>query len=138
VLKAKDTAMAKAINWPLAFRDEVISEDCEAERCAFRLGRLYYEHRYWVPGEIVDIRVNHLKVRKAEITRELKLCRIRELGPEDLGCQKKSLQSIPAVVQYLVDTYNQPVDPEAEITIVYYRNLPINPQEMEVADDPHL
>ena len=30
--------MAKAINWPAAFRDEVIGEDCSGERIALRLG----------------------------------------------------------------------------------------------------
>ena len=64
--------MAKAINWPTQFRDEVLGEDTDTLRCALRLGTLYYDNQYWVPDAVVDIRVNHLKIRKAKIAGDLK------------------------------------------------------------------
>lgn len=130
--------MAKAINWPREFRDEILAEDCEQERCAFRLGDLYYLNRYWVPDEVVDIRVNHLKVRKATITRDLRQCPIRALTAEDFACQKSALSTPEAVTEFLAKTYNQPVTPDTPVTVVYYKNHPIDPDELEQPDDPHL
>lgn len=130
--------MAKAINWPLAFRDEVIAEDCEDLRCAFRLGDLYYENRYWVPDEVVDIRVNHKKIRKAVVVGDLRQCPIQELPEQDLQRQKSTLRSREALIRFLSETYNQPVDESTPVTIVTYRNHPIVPDEMEQQDDPHL
>lgn len=130
--------MAKAINWPLAFRDEIIAEDCDALHIAFRLGRLYYDNRYWVPEEVVDIRVNHKKIRKATVVGDLRQCAIRDLSAEDLACQKTSLRSHEAIIEFLSTTYQQPVDDSTLVTIVTYRNQPIIPEEMEEADDPHL
>src|ERR1044072_289824 len=104
--------MAKAINWPLQFRDEVIAEDCESERCAFRLGNLYYENRYWVPDEVVDIRVNHKKIRRAVVIGDLRQCALKDLSPEDLRRQKQALQTHEAVARFLSETYSQPVTPD--------------------------
>jgi hypothetical protein len=130
--------MAKAINWPQQFRDEVIAEDTEQVRCAFRLGKLYYENRYWVPDEVVDIRVNHRSIRKGLVVGDLRQCAIRHLSDEDLRCQKKSLQTQAAIIQYLSETYTQPVDENTWVTIVSYKNLPIVPEEMDVQDDGHM
>jgi len=80
--------MPKAINWPQQFREEVIAEDAEQICCAFRLGSLYYENRYWVPDEVVDIRVNHRRIRKGQVLGDLRQCAIRELTDEDLRHQK--------------------------------------------------
>ena len=129
--------MAKAINWPAQFRDEVLNEGCEKEHCAFRIGTLYYDNQFWVPDEVVDIRVNHLKVRRATVTREVKSCPIKELSNEDLQAQKSSLQTVPDIVSFLSDTYNQSLTEDDVITVVYYKNHPINPDEMEAANTPH-
>ncbi len=130
--------MAKAINWPQQFRDEVIAEDTEQLRCAFRLGKLYYENQYWVPDEVVDIRVNHRCLRKGKVVGELRQCAIRELSPSDLFMQKQSLQTHAAIIQFLSETYSQPVDENSLVTIVTYQNLPLVPEEMDVQDDGHL
>lgn len=130
--------MAKAINWPRQFRDEVIAEDCETERCAFRLGNLYYENRYWVPDEVVDIRVDHKKIRKAVVVGDLRQCALRDLSPEDLRRVKNALQTKEALMRFLSETYNQPVDENTLVTIVTYKNRPIVPEEMETQDDPHM
>jgi len=130
--------MAKAINWPRDFRDEILSEDTEKTYCALRLGTLYFENQYWVPNELVDVRVNHLKVRKAKIIGELKQSRIADLGAPEFSALKKNLQSVDAVQAYLAQTYQQPVTPESLITLVFYQNQPLVPEEIEQADDPHL
>jgi hypothetical protein len=130
--------MAKAINWPLQFRDEVMAEGTDTMHSAFRLGSLYYEHRYWVPDEIVDIRVNHKKVRKAVIVGDLRQCAIQDLSDEDLQGQKQPLRTREALMRFLSETYNQPVDVDTLVTIVTYRNHPIVPEEMETQDDPHM
>lgn len=130
--------MTKAINWPLPFRQEVIEEPDNTLYCAFRLGRLYYDNHYWVDGEEVDIRVNHKIIRKAVVVGQLKCCPIRELTPEDYAAQKKSLQTMEAVIEFLAQTYQQPVTPDTEVTVVYYQNKPVNPDLMEVEDDPHM
>lgn len=130
--------MAKAINWPLQFRDEVIAEGTETPHCAFRLGNLYYENRYWVPDEVVDIRVNHKKIRKAVIVGDLRQCAIQDLSDEDLQRQKQPLRSREALMRFLSETYQQPVDAQTLVTIVTYRNHPLVPEEMEAQDDPHM
>lgn len=130
--------MAKAINWPSQFRDEVINEPEEGVRTAFRLGRLYYDNRYWVDGEEIDIRVNHKVIRKAVIVGDLKCSPIKELHETDLAAQKQALRTRDAVIQFLSQTYNQPVTPETEVTIVYYQNNPIDPEILEIEDDPHM
>jgi hypothetical protein len=123
--------MAKAIHWPLQFRDEVLAEDCETVFCAFRLGRLYFDNQFWVDGEIVDIRVNHLKVRKAVVVGELVLCKLSELTTEMLAAQKTPLQTLEASIQFLASNYNQSVTEETLITVVFYKNLPVIQEEIE-------
>ncbi len=130
--------MAKAINWPLQFRDEVIAEDCEQERVALRLGELYYQNRYWVPDEVVDIRVNHKKIRKAVVQGDLRQCAIGDLTDADLARQKSTLRSREALIRFLAETYNQPVNEQSLVTIVTYKNQPVVPEEMETQDDPHM
>lgn len=124
--------MAKAINWPIQFRDEVLAEDCEQQRIALRLGQLYYENRYWVPDEIVDIRVDHKKIRQGRVLTELRQCPISEMSEEDFRRLKRSLQSPQAVVEFLATTYNQSVDFNTPVTMVTYQNLPVIPEEIEV------
>lgn len=130
--------MAKAINWPIRFRDEVLSEGVDKEYCAFRIGTLYYDNQYWVPDEVVDIRVNHLKVRKAVVTRSVEKRRVSELTDEDFNAQKPGLKSQEEVMAFLSENYDQPVTPETELSIVYYKNLPVVPEEVEQPDDPHM
>ena len=130
--------MSKAINWPSQFRDEVLGEDTAGLHCALRLGRMYYENQYWVPDEVVDIRVNHLKIRKAKIVGELKLCPIKDLSATDLAQYKSTLRTPEAVAAFLAGNYQQPVDANTEVTVVYYKNMPIVPEDVEVQDDSHM
>ncbi len=130
--------MAKAINWPLAFRDEILAEDSESLRCALRLGDLYYDNRYWVPDEVVDIRCNHKKIRKATVVGDLRRCPLRELTDEDLSRLKAPLRTHQAVMAFLRETYGQPVEEATLVTLVTYRNHPVVPDEVEEADDPHM
>ena len=130
--------MAKAINWPQQFREEVIAEDAESLHCAFRLGQLYYENRYWTPDEVVDIRVNHRKIRKGVVLGDLRQCAIRDLSEADLQHQKQSLRTPGAIIRFLSETYSQPVDEDTMVTIVTYKNCPLVPDEMDVQDDGHM
>ncbi len=129
--------MAKAINWPAHFRQEVIDEPAGELKTAFRLGRIYFDNQYWVDGEEVDIRVNHKVIRKAIIQGELKCCRIDQLDARDYQLQKSNLNDMHAVIDFLAKTYNQPVTPDTEITVVYYTNRPLDPEIMDADDDPH-
>lgn len=130
--------MAKAINWPLQFRDEVIAEGCDTEHCALRLGTLYYENRFWVPDEVVDIRVNHKKIRKGVVVDEMRQLPLGQLQEADFRRLKSTLKSQASVIDFLNQTYNQPVDAATLVTVVTYRNLPLDPEAMEVEDDPHM
>lgn len=123
--------MAKAINWPQAFRDEILAEDCETMRCALRIGTLYYEGRYWVENEIVDIRANQLKLRKGVVYGDLKLCKLQDLQPDEYTMLKATLQTPQALMAHLQQTYDQPVDKNTLVTVVYYKNLPVIPEEIE-------
>jgi len=130
--------MAKAINWPLTFRDEVIQEDPESLHLALRLGDLYYQNRYWVEDEVVDIRVNHKVIRKGVIVGDLKQKSLQELSSEDFALLKSSLKNLEAVQNFLGQTYQAAVTPDTRVTLVAYRNLPVNPDEIEAEDDPHM
>lgn len=130
--------MAKAINWPAPFRDELIAEPEDKRFCALRLGRLYFDNAYWTPGEQVLIRANHRIIRKAVIDGEMKCCPLRNLEPADYGALKSSLNTMEDVIAFLSKTYEQAVTPETEVTVVYYRNLPLDPELLEVQDDPHM
>jgi 3-methyladenine DNA glycosylase AlkD len=130
-LTDKEFLVAKAINWPLPFRDEVLAEDSEQERIALRVGSLYYDNRYWVPDEVVDIRVNHKKVRLGRVVGDLRQCPICELSTEDFKRLKKPLQNQQAVIDFLAETYNQPVNMDTLVTIVTYQNHPVIQEEIE-------
>ena len=123
--------MAKAINWPAAYRDEVLSEPTEQLFCAFRLGSLYYDNCYWVDQEEVDIRVDHKIVRRAVVQGDLLQAPLSELPKEVLQQQKQALQSLDAVREFLTSTYNQPIDDTTPVTVVFYKNLPVNTDIME-------
>lgn len=123
--------MAKAINWPVQYRETVLSEASHTLLAAVRLGRLYYDNQFWVPEEEVDIRVNSLRVRRGIVKDELQCCRIRELGPEVYKLLKADIQSEAALINFLQQTYATAVTPDTEVTVVHYVNLPIDPELLE-------
>ncbi len=127
--------MAKAINWPKSFREEILAEDGDKTYAAFRLGTIYFEGQYWVSGEEIDIRCNHLKIRRAIIEGDLKACPIKDLTNDDLSRQKTPLKTQQSVIEFLSTNYNQPVDENTMITVVYYKNLPVNEEQIEHEDD---
>jgi len=128
--------MSKAINWPQQFLNEVINENTDDLKVAFRLGSIYYDHCYYVTDEIVDIRVNHKIIRQGQIIGNLKLCKICELVDNDLSMHKQDINTIEGVVNYLSKTYEQEVDPDTTITVIYYRNMG-SQKNINRADDPH-
>jgi hypothetical protein len=132
--------MAKAINWPLRFRQTVLSEDDKSLHSAFRPNRLYYDGGYWVDGERVDIRVNHLVTRKAHIVGNLELCALKDLSEEALKRHKPGVQTIAEVLSYLQQAYPEAhVTPETLLTVVTYRNEPVDEAIIEsTSNDPHM
>ncbi|OGI05372.1 MAG: hypothetical protein A2104_05180 [Candidatus Melainabacteria bacterium GWF2_32_7] len=128
--------MAKAINWPEEFYDEVINEDLDRPKIALRLGTLYYDNGYYVNGEAVDIRVNHKIVRRAKIIDEMRIAKIKELSDDILSMYKSTLREKSKVISFLASNYNKPVDEEAVVTIVIYQNIPL--ESNEEIDDPHV
>jgi len=127
--------MAKAINWPKEFYNEVISEDMESPRIAIRLGSIYVDNGYFTDKEIIDIRVDHKVVRKAVISGEVKLLKINEISDEDMSKYKKSMENKSDLINFLSKNYNQQVNEETEVTLITYKNLDIVPSE---DDDPHM
>lgn len=121
--------MAKSINWPLTFLSVVQTEPENQPFLAVRLGTLYFDNQYWVPDEIVDIRVNHEIVRQGKVVSPVQLTTVSELTSQQLAQLKPSLQSIDALINFLQSTYQPetPVLPETEITLVEYINLPLQP-----------
>jgi len=117
--------MAKAIHWPKEFEAIVRSEDTTALCCAIRPGTLYYDNRYWVEGEVVDIRVNHEIIRKAVVVGEMKCGSINSLNASDFSAHKPGLQSVEAIVKHLSERYEQDFFPESAVSVVYYKNLPM-------------
>lgn len=129
--------MSKAINWPIQYLNEVINEDSTKMKAAIRLGSIYYDHCYYVPDEVVDIRVNHKVIRQAKIQGEMKLCPLSELTETDFSALKSDLNTLQEVVEYLAKTYEEEVDGQTQVTVVYYKNL--EPQKnADKADDPHM
>lgn len=126
--------MPKAINWPAPYRDIILAEDTEQLLCAFRLGTLYFEGRYWAPDEPVDIRCNHLKVRPGIVRGDLVKTNIGALDTTILKHQKPDLQSIEAIKEFFATHYSQTVDNATEITVVYYQNLPLDADYMDNFD----
>jgi len=127
--------MAKAIHWPEPFREAILAETTEQLCCAFRLGTLYAEGQYWQDGDVVDIRCNHLKTRCGKVVGDMMLMAIGELTPEVLQYQKPSLQTIEAVKAFFQDHYQTHVSDETLISIVYYRNEPLDEAYMELTPD---
>ncbi|MDD3014779.1 MAG: hypothetical protein PHC34_13845 [Candidatus Gastranaerophilales bacterium] len=127
--------MAKAINWPQELYEEIINEDSDNPRIALRIGDLYFNNGYFVDNEIVDIRVDHKIIRKAVIIDDLKLFKIKELPENLILFNKNQLRSKFEIISFLSRNYNQPVDEETLVTVVTYRNLPI--EKKDVLDDPH-
>jgi hypothetical protein len=121
--------MAKSINWPLTFLTAVQTEPENHPFLAVRLGKLYFDNQYWVPDEIVDIRVNHEIVRQGKVVSPVQLTTVSELTTPQLAQLKPSLQSVDALINFLQSTYQPetPVSPETEITLVEYINLPLQP-----------
>jgi len=127
--------MAKAINWPQEFYDEIMAEDMTSPRIALRLGSLYYDNAYYTDKEIVDIRVNHKIVRLAEITGEIKLVAIKDITEEELSKYKNGMDTKEAVINFLSKTYNQQVNEDTQVTLINYKNLTVvEPED----DDPHM
>lgn len=129
------TGMAKAINWPEEFRDEILSENTESRRIAVRLGSIYYDNGYYTDNEVIDIRINHKVTRKAVISGEPKLLKIKEISDEDMSKYKKSMPNKPDLIKFLSENYNKQVNEETEVTLITYKNLDIVPAK---DDDPHM
>lgn len=127
--------MAKAINWPKEFYDEILYEDMESEKIAVRLGSLYFDNGYYTDNEIVDIRIDHKVTRKAVILGDMKLLKIRDISDEDMPKYKKSMQNKPDLINFLSKNYNQQVNEDSTVTLITYKNLDIVPFE---DDDPHM
>lgn len=125
--------MAKAIHWPDSFRETVLSEGEEALYCAVRLGRLYFDNRFWVDQEEVDIRVNHLKIRRGVVQGELLCMTIDELPEMVLQRLKPGLQTKDELIPYLKETYpaGGEVTLQTVVTVVTYKNLPVVAEEIE-------
>ena len=127
--------MAKAINWPKEFYNEVILEDMDSPRIAIRPGSSYYDNSYYTPNEIIDIRVDHKVVRKGIISGDVKLLKIKEISDEDLAKYKKSMGNKTDLINFLSKNYNQQINEDNEVTLITYKNLEIVPSEN---DDPHM
>lgn len=122
--------MPKTINWPLQCFDAVRTTSDESIQMAVRLGTLYFEHQYWVAGDVVDIRVNSEVIRSAEIVGEMKSCAIRDLSPSDVLCFKPNYQSHEGIVSFLQTTYpdkhaEHPITLDTIVSVVYYKNQPV-------------
>jgi len=128
--------MAKAINWPEEFYDEVMSEDSQTPKIALRIGSLYYDNGYFVPGEVVDIRVNHKAERRARIADEMFLSKIKDLREETLSMYKNRLKTAQSAAEFLKSNYMQDIDDESHVTVITYINLPF--ENEAGVDDPHL
>lgn len=128
--------MAKTINWPEQFYNEIISEDSISPKIALRLGTLYYDNNYYSDNEIVDIRVNHKPVRKAKIIGEMMVLQIKDLMDNILLFCKSSLREKADIINFLANNYNRSVDDNTVITVITYQNLPY--EYYEGIDDPHV
>lgn len=128
--------MAKAINWPEKFYDEIMAEDIDKPKIAIRIGSLYFDNGYYVNGEIVDIRVNHKIVRKGQIVEEMRITKIKDLSQNDIEMYKSTLQRKSDIIGFLSANYNQHIDEENIVTVITYKNFAI--KEGETHEDPHI
>ena len=127
--------MAKAINWPKEFYEEVISEDMESVRIAIRPGSLYFDNCYYTPDEVVDIRVDHKIVRQGIIVGDLELVKIKDISDENLAKYKKSMSNKKDLIDFLSKNYNQQINDDDEVTLITYKNLEIAAPD---DDDPNM
>ncbi|MDH4380237.1 MAG: hypothetical protein QE263_10085 [Vampirovibrionales bacterium] len=127
--------MAKAINWPEAFREAILAETPEQLCVAFRLGTLYSEGAYWQDEDLVDIRCNHLKVRRGQIVGSMSIIAIGQLTHDVLKYQKPSLQTIEAIKAFFNIYYQTAVTDETLLSVAYYRNAPLDEAYMERTPD---
>lgn len=130
------TTMAKAINWPRTFRDDLLAEDTQTLRTAVRLGTLYAEHGgYWQAGEEVDIRCHHRRLRRAVIQGPVSVYAIGELPEAVRAGLPPALRLPDALVAYLSHTYGQPVSRHTRVSVVQYYHRPVVPEAVEADDD---
>jgi hypothetical protein len=127
--------MAKAIHWPEPFRDAILAETTDQLCCVFRLGTLYAEGAYWQDGDLVDVRCNHLKVRRGQIVGSMSIMAIGQLNQDVLQYQKPSLQTIEAIKSFFNTHYQTAATDETLISIAYYRNAPLDEAYMEQTPD---
>lgn len=126
--------MAKAINWPAPFRDEVLGENTEQLCCALRAGTLYFEGRFWAPNEEVDVRCGHLRVRRGTVVGDLELVKLADLKPCHYSALKQGLDNKEAVQRFFKTHYDTELSEDSELTIVFYKNLAIDPEQMDAPD----
>lgn len=117
--------MAKAINWPKEFRDEILQENKDEIKIALRIGPFYAECGYYEENDIVDIRADEEILRKASIPCPPKVTTIKNLATSDLYRLKEVLRDKDSIVNFLSKTYNKEVDENSEITVITYKNLGI-------------
>ncbi len=126
--------MAKAINWPEEFLEEVQLENKEELKIALRLGCVYHEQNYYHVDDIVDIRVGGKIVRKAMIPCQTKTMRIKDITTSDIYRLKEDLQNKESIVKFLSKTYNKEINEETVVTVITYKNLGL----LDLGqDDPH-
>lgn len=128
--------MAKAINWPERFLQEVLNEENNIPKIALRLGSLYFDTNYYLEGEIVDIRVNHKIIRRGKIIEPLKLSKISDLSQSEIMLYKNDLSNCESISTFLADNYSQDVKSDTIVTVIKYINLPL--EDSEDVDDPHM
>jgi len=130
--------MTKSINWPGPFREAILNEPTGTVYAACRPGRLYFDNQYWCEGETVYIRANHKVLRPGKIARPMACLPISALSAEDLAALKPGIQAPEALASFLSETYNQPITPQTEVSVVYYANLDVDPELLQHEDDPHM
>lgn len=128
--------MAKAINWPKEYYEEILNEDFDTVKIAIRPDTLYYDTNYYTLGEVVDLRVDHRVLRKAVIADEMMSFRINEIPDELLKSVKKNIVHQSDVINFLKTYYNRDFDENSLVTLISYRNL--NDADAELREDPRL
>lgn len=126
--------MAKAINWPAPYRTEILEESTEQLCCALRLGNLYFEGRFWAPDEEVDIRCGHLRVRRGKVVGDMELKTLGQLEQRHFKALKTDLNSVEALIAFFKTHYDADVSNDDKVSVVFYKNLPINPEHMDAPD----
>jgi hypothetical protein len=116
--------MAKAINWPAGLTEHILAEDTHTPRFAFRLGTRYFAPPYWMPDEVVDIRVDQQWVRVGQVVGPLQLCPLGELPPDVFENQKPGFTHLGELIDTLTRHYQQAVTADTLVTVVTYHNLP--------------